>query len=122
MNYLINLLIILIALLHVYFLVLEMFLWTKPLGLKVFRQSLQKAQDSKVLAANQGLYNGFLAAGLIWSLIQDVEIFSSQLKIFFLVCVFIAGVFGALTVSKRIFYIQALPALICLSVVLFQYN
>src|SRR5687768_9600739 len=101
-------LIVLVALLHLYFMVLEMFLWTRPLGLKVFRQSLEKAEQSKVLAANQGLYNGFLVAGLIWSLVctrQDVALF-------FLACVVVAGVYGAATVNRRIFFIQALPALL----------
>jgi putative membrane protein len=109
-----NVLVALVALLHVYFLVLEMFLWTKPLGLKTFRQSLEKATDSAVLAANQGLYNGFLAAGLVWGLIERVPAFAFQIKIFFLVCVIIAGIYGAVTVSRRILLVQALPAAIAL--------
>ena len=101
-----------VALLHIYFLILEMFLWTKPLGLKVFRQSLEKAQASEVLAANQGLYNGFLAGGLVWGLVHPDAVFGRQLLLFFLGCVFIAGLFGAKSVNKRIFFVQALPALL----------
>jgi putative membrane protein len=97
----------LVAALHVYFLILEMFLWTKPLGLKTFRQSLEKATDSAVLAANQGLYNGFLAAGLVWGLVQGVPAFAYQIKMFFLICVIIAGIYGAVTVSRRILFVQA---------------
>jgi putative membrane protein len=109
-----NGLVALVAALHVYFLVLEMFLWTKPLGLKTFRNSLQKATDSAVLAANQGLYNGFLAAGLFWGLVQGTPAFAFQIKTFFLLCVIVAGVYGAATVSRRILYVQALPAAIAL--------
>jgi len=109
-----NLLVALVAALHVYFLILEMFLWTKPPGLKTFRQSLEKATDSAVLAANQGLYNGFLAAGLVWGLLQSAPSFAFQVKIFFLLCVTVAGIFGAVTVSRRILYVQALPAAIAL--------
>jgi putative membrane protein len=109
-----NLLVVLVAALHVYFLILEMFLWTKPLGLKTFRNSPEKAQESAVLAANQGLYNGFLAAGLIWGLIQAVPGFAFQIKVFFLLCVIVAGVYGAATVSRRILYVQAAPAALAL--------
>jgi putative membrane protein len=109
-----NILVALVAALHVYFLILEMFLWTKPLGLKTFHQSLEKATDSAVLAANQGLYNGFLAAGLVWGLLQGVAGFAFQIKIFFLICVIVAGVYGAVTVSRRILFVQALPAAIAL--------
>ena len=109
-----NLLVALVALLHVYFLVLEMFLWTRPLGLKTFRNSPEKAADSAVLAANQGLYNGFLAAGLFWGLIQGVPAFAFQIKMFFLLCVIVAGVYGAVTVSRRILYVQAAPAALAL--------
>ena len=107
-----NLLVALVAALHVYFLILEMFLWTRPLGLKTFRNSLQKATDSAVLAANQGLYNGFLAVGLVWGLIQGVPSFAFQIKMFFLLCVIVAGVYGAATVSRRILFVQAAPAAI----------
>jgi len=107
-----NLLVALVALLHVYFLTLEMFLWTKPLGLKTFRQTEEKARDSAVLAANQGLYNGFLAAGLVWGLVQGNPAFAFQIKTFFLICVTIAGIYGAATVSRRILYVQAAPAVL----------
>jgi putative membrane protein len=109
-----NLLVALVAILHVYFLVLEMFLWTKPLGLKTFRNSPEKAAESAVLAANQGLYNGFLAAGLVWGLIQGVPALAFQIKMFFLLCVIVAGVYGAATVSRRILYVQAAPAALAL--------
>ena len=109
-----NMLVALVAALHVYFLVLEMFLWTKPLGLKTFRNSPEKAQESAVLAANQGLYNGFLAAGLIWGLVQAVPGFAFQIKVFFLLCVIVAGVYGAATVSRRILFVQAAPAALAL--------
>jgi putative membrane protein len=114
MNWIANLLVALVAVLHVYFLVLEMFLWTKPLGLKTFRNTPEKAQDSAVLAANQGLYNGFLAAGLIWGLVQAVPGFAFQIKVFFLLCVIVAGVYGAATVSRRILLVQAAPAALAL--------
>lgn len=91
-----------------------MFLWTKPFGLKTFKQSLEKAQESKVLAANQGLYNGFLAAGLLWSLIHSDPLFALQLKVFFLSCVATAGVYGGATVNRRILFIQAGPAIVTL--------
>jgi putative membrane protein len=106
-----NSLVALVALLHVYFLVLEMFLWTKPLGLKTFRNTPEKAADSAVLAANQGLYNGFLAAGLIWGLLQGVPGLAFQIKAFFLLCVIVAGVYGAATVSRRILYSRPRPPL-----------
>ena len=92
----------LVAALHVYFLVLEMFLWDKPLGLKIFRNEIEKARDSAVLAANQGLYNGFLAAGLVWGLFHPNPGFAFQIKAFFLLCVIVAGAYGAATVSRRI--------------------
>jgi putative membrane protein len=114
MMWIANLLVALVALLHVYFLVLEMFLWTRPLGLKTFRQTPEKARDSAVLAANQGLYNGFLAAGLIWGLVQGNPAFAFQIKTFFLLCVIIAGIYGAATVSRRILFVQALPAAVAL--------
>ena len=102
-----------VALLHFGFLYLEMFLWDKPRGMKTFNLTAEFAKQSKALAMNQGLYNGFLAAGLVWSLFADYPT-----KIFFLSCAIIAGVFGALTVSKRIFYIQAAPAIAALAFVL----
>jgi putative membrane protein len=103
-----------VAALHVYFLVLEMFLWTKPLGLKTFRNTIEKATESAVLAANQGLYNGFLAAGLLWGLIHPNPGFAFQIKAFFLLCVIVAGAYGAATVSRRILYVQAAPAALAL--------
>jgi len=104
-----------IALLHVYFLVLEMFLWTKPAGRRAFGLSAEFAQQSKALAANQGLYNGFLAAGLIWGLSLGVAGFG--VKTFFLACVLVAGIFGGFTASRKILWIQALPALMALLLV-----
>jgi putative membrane protein len=109
-----NLFVALVAALHVYFMILEMFLWTRPLGLKTFRNSPEKAAESAVLAANQGLYNGFLAAGLIWGLVHVDPIFAIQIKTFFLACVIVAGVYGAATVSRRILLVQAIPAAIAL--------
>jgi putative membrane protein len=105
-------LIALVALLHVYFMVLEMFLWDKPMGMKVFRNSPEKAEATKVLAANQGLYNGFLAAGLIVGLLMGAAGF--HFKLFFLVCVIVAGAYGAATFSKKILYVQAMPAALAL--------
>lgn len=109
-----NSLVALVAALHVYFLVLEMFFWTRPLGLKTFHNTAEKARDSAVLAANQGLYNGFLAAGLVWGLLHPLPAFGLQIKVFFLLCVIIAGVYGAVTVSKRILVVQAGPAALAL--------
>ncbi len=106
-----------VALLHLYFLVLEMFLWDKPAGLRAFRQTLEAAQSSKTLAANQGLYNGFLAAGLIWGLSLGAA--GDAIKTFFLGCVVIAGIYGAATVGRRILFIQALPAALGLLLVAF---
>lgn len=110
-----NILVALVAALHVYFMILEMFLWTRPRGLRTFGNSLQKAQDSAVLAANQGLYNGFLAAGLIWGLLQRDPSFALQIKTFFLLCVIVAGVYGAASVSRKILFVQALPAALALA-------
>lgn len=104
----------LVAVEHVWFLVLEMFLWTKPIGLKTFRLEPAFAEKAKGLAANQGLYNGFLAAGLIWSLLASNPAVAFQTRIFFLSCVVVAGIFGAATVSRRIFWIQAVPAALAL--------
>jgi putative membrane protein len=107
-----NVVIALVALLHLYFLVLEMFLWDKPAGLRAFGHSAEAAAASKVLAANQGLYNGFLAAGLVWGLSLGAA--GTSIKAFFLLCVLIAGIYGALTASRKILYVQALPALAAL--------
>lgn len=105
-----NILVALVALLHFYFLILEMFLWTKPKGMKVFGQTPAQAQATAVLAANQGLYNGFLAAGLIWSLLHPEPGFAFQLKLFFLGCVIAAGLYGAWSVNRKILFAQAAPA------------
>ena len=105
-----------VAFLHVYFLVLEMFFWTKPLGLKVFGLTKEAAEASRVLAANQGLYNGFLAAGLMWSLTLGPA--GHATRLFFLGCVVIAGLFGGATASWKILLVQALPAAIGLGLVL----
>jgi putative membrane protein len=107
-------LVVLVALLHLYFLVLEMFLWTKPLGMKVFRNTPEKAEITRVLAANQGLYNGFLAAGLLWGLCSGQR----DVQLFFLGCVVVAALYGAYSVSKRIFYVQGVPALLAIAAVL----
>jgi putative membrane protein len=111
-----NIVVGLVALLHIYFLVLEMFLWDKPFGLKTFHQTLAQAQASKVLAANQGLYNGFLAAGLAWGLWLGAS--GTHIQVFFLGCVLVAGIYGAITVGRKILLIQALPAAIGLALVL----
>lgn len=103
----------LVAFLHVYFMILEMFFWAKPKGLKAFGLKKEFAEQSKVLAANQGLYNGFLAAGLLWSIMN--KDFSNQIALFFLVCVIIAGIYGAFSTKKiKLFYIQAIPAIFAL--------
>jgi putative membrane protein len=111
-----NILIGLVGLIHVYIVYLEMFLWDKPQGMKAFGSTPEFAKASKVLAANQGLYNGFLAAGLIWGLWQGAAGF--DFKVFFLACVIIAGLYGAATASRRILYVQALPAAVALAAVL----
>lgn len=107
-----KILVLLVALLHAWFLVLEMFLWDKPAGLRAFGQSPEQAAASKVLAANQGLYNGFLAAGLCYGLIRGAA--GYEFIVFFLSCVIVAGLYGALTASRKILYIQAAPALLAL--------
>ena len=105
-----NILVALVVVLHVGFLVLEMFFWNHPVGRKTFKMTPEYAQESAKLAANQGLYNGFLAAGLIWGLISG----ETSIKIFFLVCVIVAGIFGGLTAKRSILYMQALPGLLAL--------
>src|SRR6476646_6831880 len=100
---------IVVAVLHVYFLVLEMFLWATPFGAKTFKRPLDEQTQTKVLAANQGLYNGFLAAGLVWSFFATS---GYDVRVFFLSCVVIAGIYGGLTASRAILFIQALPATI----------
>jgi putative membrane protein len=113
-----NIAVALVALLHVYFLVLEMFLWDKPRGLRTFGLTPEFAAASKSLAANQGLYNGFLAAGLIWGLALGAN--GEPIKIFFLGCIIVAGVFGAFTANLKILWVQALPAAVALALVLFS--
>ena len=110
-----NIVVALIGLLHVWFMLLEMWLWDKPIGLRTFRQTPQAAAATKVLAANQGLYNGFLAAGLFWGLYLGSA--GHDVKIFFLACVLIAGLFGAATASRKILFLQASPAAIGLVLV-----
>ena len=107
-------LIVLVALLHLYFLVLEMFLWTRPLGLRTFRNTPEKAETTRVLAANQGLYNGFLAAGLLYAVATG----SREFALFFLACVVVAALYGAWSVNKRIFMVQGVPALAALAALL----
>lgn len=111
-----NVVVGLIALVHVYILVLEMFLWDKPAGLRAFGQTREAASASKVLAANQGLYNGFLAAGLFWGLSLGAG--GAGVKVFFLCCVLVAGLYGAATASRKILFIQAIPAALGLALVL----
>jgi putative membrane protein len=103
-----------VAILHFYFMTLEMYFWTKPLGLKAFGQSKEQAESSKTLAANQGLYNGFLGAGLIWGLCHPRPEFGCQVQAFFLICIIIAGVYGGATAGKKILLVQALPAVCAL--------
>jgi putative membrane protein len=105
-----------VALLHLYFLALEIFFWEKPLGLRVFGLTPEFAKASRALAANQGLYNGFIVAGLVWGLSLGAA--GDSIKIFFLGCVIVAGVFGALTVNRRILWVQALPGAAALALVL----
>ena len=106
-------LVVLVAALHVWFLVLEMFLWTRPAGLKTFRNTPEKAETTRVLAANQGLYNGFLSAGLLWGLVTA----QWNVVVFFLLCVVVAALYGAWSVSRRIFYVQGVPAIAALAAI-----
>ena len=111
-----NIVIALVALLHAYFLVLEMFLWDKPYGMRTFKLTPEFAAASKGLAANQGLYNGFLVAGLAWGLyLGDAGI---HIKVFFLACVIVAGLFGGATVNRKILFVQAIPGIIALALLL----
>ncbi|MGA7748511.1 MAG: DUF1304 domain-containing protein [Gallionella sp.] len=116
MSTLANIVVGFVALLHGYFLVLEMFFWDKPLGLRTFRLTPEFAQASKSLAANQGLYNGFIAAGLLLGLLTGTT--GGTIKIFFLCCVIVAGVFGAYSVGKQILWVQAVPGIVALALVL----
>ncbi len=108
----------LMAALHVYILVLEMFLWTTPRGRKAFKLTAEFAQQTAALAANQGLYNGFLAAGLVWGLLHPVAEFATQIQLFFLCCILVAGLYGAATAASKILFIQAIPAAISIAVVI----
>ena len=108
-----GILVALVALLHLYFLVLEMFLWTAPQGRAAFGTDPEFAEATRTLAANQGLYNGFLVAGLVWGLVADRE----DVQVFFLLCVVVAGLYGAATVSRKILFVQALPAAVALLLV-----
>jgi len=111
--------VVLVALLHGYFLVLEMFLWDKPAGRRAFGLSKEQAAATKVLAGNQGLYNGFIAAGLLWGVVRGAA--GHEFEVFFLLCVVAAGVYGAATASRRILYVQALPGLLGLLLVLLSH-
>jgi putative membrane protein len=115
-----NVFVALIALLHVYILVLEMFLWATPRGRRAFGTTPEFAEQSKVLAANQGLYNGFLAAGLVWGLAPGPA--GDGVKLFFLGCVFVAGLYGGFTATRKILFIQAIPAAIATCFVLLAAN
>ncbi|TWB38521.1 DUF1304 domain-containing protein [Nitrospirillum pindoramense] len=115
MSMIANILVALVALLHAWILVLEMVLWTKPAGLRAFRNSPERAAQTAVLAANQGLYNGFLSAGLLWGLVYPDPSAALHIKTFFLLCVIVAGAYGAWSVSRRILVIQALPAAVALA-------
>lgn len=118
----INILIALVALLHLYFLWFEMFAWTTK-GPKIFRNFPRDLfEPTKALAANQGLYNGFLAAGLIWSFFIQDPVWKANVSLFFLICVAVAGIYGALTASKKIFFVQALPALLAILFILLRLN
>ena len=107
----------LVALLHVYFLVLEMFLWQTPFGMRTFGTTPEVASSSAVLAANQGLYNGFLAAGLLWALASYGVVGGRAILTFLLLCVLVAGIYGGATANPRIFFVQAVPALVALALV-----
>lgn len=111
--------VVLVALLHGYFLVLEMFLWDKPAGRKAFGLSKEQAATTKVLAANQGLYNGFIAAGLLWGAVRGAA--GREFEVFFLLCVMVAGAYGAATASRRILFVQAFPGLLGLLLVLLSH-
>lgn len=118
MSILADIAVALVALLHAWFFVLESFLWDKPLGLRVFRLTPDFAKATKALAANQGVYNAFLAAGLAWGLVLGTA--GDPIKIFFLLCVIVAGIVGAATVNRRIFWVQGLPAVIGLALILMK--
>ena len=114
MEFLVKGLVLIVALEHLYILVLEMFLWTKPRTMKVFGVNKDFAKSTLSLAANQGLYNGFLAAGLIWGLFHPDSAFGFQIQLFFLCCVLVAGIYGGYSVKKSIFLVQGVPALLAI--------
>ena len=119
MELIISTLILFVAFEHFGFLYLEMFLWTKKQGRKVFGNTADEAEKTKVLAANQGLYNGFLAAGLLWGFFHPAPVVGMQIILFFLICIIIAGIYGAVTAKISILYIQALPALLAAGLIIF---
>lgn len=119
MNLIAALLVALVALLHIYIMLLEMVWWTGPRGQKAFGLTPEFAAATKALAANQGLYNGFLAAGLIWGLVYPDPQFGWQIQMFFLGCVAVAGIFGAVTANRKILFIQTLPAVVAMLAVMF---
>ena len=119
MSLITQILITFVALIHIYIVYLEMVLWNTPKGHKAFNMTPDQANQTQVLAANQGLYNGFLAAGLTWALVHPNAAFGVQIATFFLICVALAGVYGSLTAAKKILYIQTLPAVVALAALCF---
>ncbi|MFM9279283.1 DUF1304 domain-containing protein [Paenibacillus jiagnxiensis] len=113
-----SILVAIVAIEHIYILILEMFMWDKPRGMRVFGTTRQFAEETKALAANQGLYNGFLASGLIWGLVHPNGVFGIQIQIFFLVCVLVAAIYGSVTAKRSILITQGLPACIAFLFVL----
>lgn len=109
-----TILVALVAIEHVYILVLEMFMWTTPRARRAFGMSKEEAESTKVLAANQGLYNGFLAAGLFWGLLHNNQVFGHQIQLFFILCVIVAALYGGFTAKRSILVVQGLPALLAL--------
>ena len=119
MTYFVKALVCLVALEHIYILVMEMFLWTKPRTLKMFGLTREFAEATTALAANQGLYNGFLAVGLLWGLLHPNNDFGLQLCVFFLLCILIAAIYGAVTVKRSILFVQGLPTFLALFGIIF---
>jgi len=119
MHYISLILVMLVAVEHLYILVLEMFLWHRPRTLKIFGIPKEEGELLKVMAANQGLYNGFLAAGLFWGLLHSDDLLGQQIQVFFLLCVIVAAIYGGFTVKKSIWAIQGLPAILAILAVLF---
>ncbi|MBA6340279.1 DUF1304 domain-containing protein [Colwellia sp. MB02u-10] len=120
MHYISLILVMLVAVEHLYILVLEMFLWHRPRTLKIFGIPKEEGELLKVMAANQGLYNGFLAAGLFWGLLHSDDLLGQQIQVFFLLCVIVAAIYGGFTVKKSIWAIQGLPAILAILAVLFK--